>query len=95
MIKADKKNTVRNLMLTQYLIPFVYTIQASFGIMRDRNVNQNEYIQFGSDLVDVTEDFLLKYLIGEKNIETSAVLDSIKERGQQIEAIQYDSDVER
>ena len=63
--------------------------------MRDRNVNQNEYIQFGTDLVDVTEDFLLKYLIGEKNIETSAVLDSIKERGQQIEAIQYDSDVER
>ena len=95
MIKADKKNTVRNLMLTQYLIPFVYTIEASFGIMRDRNVNQNEYIQFGSDLVDVTEDFLLKYLMGEKNIETSAVLDSIKERGQQIEAIQYDSDVER
>ena len=95
MIKADKKNTVRNLMLTQYLIPFVYTIEASFGIMRDRNVNQNEYIQFGSDLVDVTEDFLLKYLIGEKNIETSAVLDSIKERGQQFEAIQYDSDVER
>ena len=95
MIKADKKNTVRNLMLTQYLIPFVYTIEASFGIMRDRNVNQNEYIQFGNDLVDVTEEFLLKYLMGEKNIETSAVLDSIKERGQQVEAIQYDSDVER
>ena len=95
MIKADKKNTVRNLMLTQYLIPFVYTIEASFGIMRDKNVNQNEYIQFGNDLVDVTEEFLLKYLMGEKNIETSAVLDSIKERGQQVEAIQYDSDVER
>ena len=34
MIQADKKNTVRNLILSQYLIPFVYTIEASFGIMR-------------------------------------------------------------
>ena len=40
MIRPDKKNTVRGLMFHQYLLPFVYTVQASFGIMRDKNVNE-------------------------------------------------------
>lgn len=40
MISPDKKNTSRSLLFYQYLIPFVYTIEASFGIMRNKNVNE-------------------------------------------------------
>lgn len=39
MIKPDKKNTIRGLLYYQYLLPFVYTVEASFGIMRNKNVN--------------------------------------------------------
>ena len=39
MIKPDKKNTIRGLLYYQYLLPFVYTIEASFGIMKGQNVN--------------------------------------------------------
>jgi hypothetical protein len=80
-ITADKKNTVRGLIFYQYLIPFVYTIEASFGIMRGKQVNEVEYLQFGRDLVDVAHDFLIKYVVGEKTTETIALLDVVKERG--------------
>ena len=38
---------------------------------------------------------MLKFVLGEKGTEVVALLEAIKARGQQIEAVEYDSDDER
>lgn len=50
MLKADKKNTSRNLTFNYFNIPFSYTIEGSFGILRGKNVDSSSFIQIGSDI---------------------------------------------
>ncbi len=54
MIKPDKKNTSRSLLFSQHFIPFVYTIEASFGIMRDNQAREEDFLQFGQDLAETS-----------------------------------------
>lgn len=82
MIRPDKRNTVRGLLFQYFLLPFVYTIEASFGIMRDVNVNEDVYLKFGENIVEVVEEFMIKYVPSDKSTEVVSILESIKTRGE-------------
>lgn len=41
IIKQDKRNTARSMLYSYFGMPFTYTIEGSFGLMRGKNVGSS------------------------------------------------------
>lgn len=48
-------------------IPFTYTIEGSFGILRNMKATAYDFIKIGEDIAFSANDFLLNYVLREKN----------------------------
>lgn len=67
-------------MFNYFGVPFSYTIEGSFGLMRGKRVGVKEFTKIGQDLVDTAQEFINTYVLKEKNTEVKTMVDFIREK---------------
>ena len=58
VLKPCKKQTARWVMFKNCGVPFTYTIESTFGVMRDKAVVSDDFIQIGEDIATSAYEFL-------------------------------------
>jgi methyl coenzyme M reductase subunit D len=63
-MKPNKRKTARAVAFRNFGIPFTYTIESTFGVMRDKQVLVEDFIKIGEDVLKVSNDFLSMTCLG-------------------------------
>lgn len=63
-IPRVKRNTARSILFNKYKIPYVYTVESSFGISDGRQIGSNDLMEVGRCIAQASLEFL-RYLDGQ------------------------------
>ena len=58
MLHPEKKSTARSVIFYNLGVPFTYTIESTFGLMNQKNVKSDDFIQMGYDIGVCANQFL-------------------------------------
>lgn len=57
-IDSQKKNCARSIFYNKFNFSYSYTIESSFGLYRERRINEKDVLKMGEDIFIATLEFI-------------------------------------
>ncbi len=76
-MSEDKRNCARSVFFNKFGFPYSYTIESSFGVYKNRNINEVDMMRMGEDICSTANHFV-SLLIDRKSSKLTELLDSVR-----------------